>query len=156
MFTTSSETFSTAISAPTAFAGGTTNARGDDCGTSDPLTLFTVTGTVEVKVIGVCTVDLASAGGGTVSVGTAVNNAGIIASTTATAIDASEIWHDATPDSSVEATSGAASWAGKIVTQDIKEYIGTADVTAGQFYYICQWRPLSIGGAVVSSYPVST
>lgn len=156
MITQSSETFQTAICAPSAFAGGTTNARGDDGGTGDPFTLFTVTGTVEVKVIGVCTVDLASAGGGTVSVGTAINNAGIIASTNATAIDAGEIWHDATPDSSVEASSGVTSWLPKIVTQDIKEYIGTADVTAGQVYYICQWRPISAGGTVVSAYPATT
>lgn len=155
-FNTSSETYYTAISAPSAYDGGTTNARGDEGGTSDPLTLFTVTGVVEVKVVGICTVDLVSAGGGTVSVGTAINTAGIIAQATGTAIDAGEIWHDATPDSSVEATSGVTSFLPKIVTQDIKEFNGTADITAGQIYYVCHWRPISNNGKVVSSWPAST
>lgn len=148
MYIHSSETYQYAQANPSAFAGGTTNARGDEAGTSDPLTLFTVTGVVAVKLIGICTVNLASAGGGTVSVGTAISNAGLIASTTATDIDAGEIWHDATPDASIEASSVAGE---KFVTQDIKEYIGTADVTAGQIYYVCMWRPISPGATLVAA-----
>lgn len=134
-----------AKAAPTAFAGGTSNARGDDGGTSDPLTLFNVTGVVACKVIGFCTVDLVSAGGGTLSVGTALSAAGLIAQTTATAIDANEIWHDNSPDASVELSSVASE---KIVFQNIIETVGTADITAGQIYYLCLWRPLSPDGFV--------
>lgn len=137
-------------SAPTAFAGGTTNARGDEGGTSDPLTLFTVTGVVAMKLFGVCSSDLASAGGGTLEVGTALSTASLIAQTTATAIDVNEIWHDATPDASVELSSVATE---KIVTQDVIETVGTADITGGNVYYICAWYPLSPDGQVTSVYP---
>ena len=82
-------------------AGGTTDPIGDDGGALDPLTLFTVTGTVLMKFFATCTVDLASAGGGTVSVGTALSAAGLLASTTATAIVAKELWHDNSPDGSI-------------------------------------------------------
>ena len=145
MYTKNSETYDILTVSPSAFAGGTTNARGDDGGTSDPLTLLTVTGVVAMKLFGVCTVNLASAGSGTLSVGTALSTAGLIALTTATDIDAGEIWHDATPDASIELSAIATE---KIVTQDVKEYVGTADITAGQIYYVCMWRPLSLGATV--------
>ncbi len=145
MYTKNSETYDILTVRPAAFTGGTAGTRGDDGGASDPLTLLTVTGVVAMKLFGVCSVDLASAGGGTLSVGTALSTAGLIALTTATAIDAGEIWHDATPDASIELSSVAAE---KIVTQDVKEYIATADITAGQVYYVCMWRPLSLGATV--------
>lgn len=146
MFTQTSETYNVATSIPSAFAGGTTNARGDDGGTGDPRTLFTVTGLVAVKVVGLCTVDLVSAGGGTLEVGTALSTAGLIAQTTATNIDANEIWHDATPDASIEASSVMAE---KLVFQNIIETVGTADITAGNVYYVCLWRAISPGATVL-------
>ncbi len=142
------DTFNVAKCAPSAFAGGTTNARGDDGGTSDPYTLFTVTGVVEMKCVGFCTVNLASAGGGTLEVGTALSTAGLIAQTTATDIDANEIWHDATPDSSIELLTVMTT---KIVFQNVIETVGTADITAGNIYYLCLWQPLSPDGRVVST-----
>ena len=93
---TSLDSFNVAIAAPTAFTGGTVNTRGDDGGTLDPLTLFTVTGDVLVGIYGVCTTLLAGATA-TLSVGVAGNTAGLIALTTATDIDANEIWLDTTP-----------------------------------------------------------
>lgn len=132
--------------APSAFAGGTTNARGDDGGTSDPFTLFTVTGVVAVRVFGVCTTNLA--GTGTVEVGTALSTAGLIAQTTGTDIDANEIWHDATPDASVELLTVATT---KIITQNIIETVGTADITSGNIYYVCLWTPLTTDGNVVAA-----
>jgi hypothetical protein len=148
MFTRTSETYNVATSTPSAFAGGTTNARGDDGGTGDPRTLFTVTGLVAVKIIGLCTVDLVSAGGGTLEVGTALSTAGLIAQTTATNIDANELWHDATPDASVEASTVMAE---KLVFQNIIETVGTADITAGNIYYVCLWRPISPNATVVGA-----
>ena len=139
------------VSAPTAFLGGTANARGDEAGTSDPLTLFTVTGVVAVTIFGVCTVDLVSAGAGTLSVGTTINTAGLIALTTATAIDADEIWIDATPDSSAELTSSIPE---KVITTNIIESVATADITAGNIYYVCSWFPLTPTSKLTSNYPV--
>jgi len=138
------DTFNYTKCAPPAFDGATTNARGNEGGTGDPYTLFNVTGVVQMKLFGVCTVNLAGATA-TLSVGTAVSAAGLIASTTATDIDANEIWHDATPDASIELLSVATT---KIVTQNVIETVGTASITSGNIYYICLWAPLSPDGNV--------
>ena len=131
---------------PSAFAGGTANSRGDEGGTSDPLTLFTATGDVLVGVFGVCTTDLASAGGGTVSVGVTDNVTLFIGATTATEIDENEVFLDTAPAIG-EPIDGLNYY---IVGngEDIVEATGTADVTAGQIYYIALWRPLSPGSTV--------
>lgn len=143
------DTFQSVKCAPTAFAGGTTNARGDEGGTNDPYTLFTVTGDVEVRIFGVCTTDLAGATA-TISVGTVMTPAGLIASTTATDIDTGELWHDATPDANVELLTVAPA---KIIVNgaDIIESVGTADITSGNIYYVCLWQGLSVGSSVVSA-----
>lgn len=104
-----------------------------------------VTGVVAVQCFAVCGTDLVSAGGGTLEVGTALSTAGLIAQTTATNIDAGEIWHDATPDSSIELTSIATT---KIVTQDINYKIGTADISAGVVTFYILWSPISDDGNV--------
>lgn len=143
------DSYNVAKCVPTAFAGGTTNARGDDGGTNDPYTLFNVTGDVLVRMYGVCTVDLVSAGGGTVSVGVTGNTAGLIALETATDIDANGIYLSATQ---VAGTVALATVPGPFLIVnglDINEYIGTADITAGNIYYVCLWRPLTAGAKVV-------
>lgn len=142
------DSYSVTKCAPTAFAGGTANARGDDGGTNDPFTLFTVTGDVAVRIFGVCTVNLA--GTGTLEVGTTKSTAGLIAQTTGTDIDADEIWHDATPDTNVEAVTVAPE---RFIVNgaDIIETVGTADITSGNIYYVCLWQPLTPGSSVVSA-----
>lgn len=134
---------------PSAFTGGSANTRGDDGGTLDPLTLFTVTGDVLARVYGVCTVDLVSAGGGTLEVGIAGNTARFIAQTTATAIDAGEHWFDGTPVASLPFASVPQYTLSN--GQNIIETVGTADITAGQIYYICIYYPLSGDGNVVAA-----
>ena len=128
------------------FAGGTANAIGDHDGTGDPFDIFTVTGDVLVKVFGVCTTNLAGASA-TVEVGTSGDTAAIIAQTTATDVDSGEIWHDASPDSTVEASS--------VITEnivangaDIVGTVGTANITAGVIRFNCLWKPLSRDGKV--------
>ncbi len=127
------------------FAGGTTNAIGDLTGTQNPHTLYTVTGTVVMTVFGICETNLAGATS-TVEVGTALLTPGLIAQTIGTDVDINEIWHDATPDSSVEAISILAP---KIVSQDVILTVGTADMTAGVIGFICLWAPVSDDGNVV-------
>ena len=137
------DSYNVAVCRPTAFAGGTTNARGDDGGTDDPHTLFTVTGDVIVRLWGVCTVDLTTTTG-TVAVGIANNTGLLLAALAAGDIDAGEIWNDATP--AIGDT--LANIAGPFVLPngaDIIETIATADVTAGNVYYICLWRPVTEG-----------
>lgn len=145
------DSFNSVKCAPTAFAGGTANARGDNGGTSDPLTLFTVTGDVLVRVFGVCTVDLVSAGGGTLEVGVTGNTAALIAQTTATDIDANDIWNDAAPTVGTDTLANLTGPHIIVNGLDIIETVGTADITAGQIYYVCLWRPLSPDGSVVSA-----
>lgn len=123
--------------AATALAGGL-----------DPTaTLFTVTGVVNVKLFARCTVDLAGASA-TVSVGTALATAGLLPLTTATTLDANELWLDATPDTSIEAVSGLTSL---LVAQDIIQTVGTAAITSGTLIYYCVWAPVSADGAVVAA-----
>lgn len=105
-----------------------------------------VTGVIAVQVFGVCSTNLVSAGGGTLKIGTALSTASLIASTTATAIDANEIWHDATPDASVELETIITT---KIVTQDIAYVVGTADISAGVITFYIRWSPISPDGNLV-------
>lgn len=129
------------------FDGGTTNAPGDHDGTGDPVTLFTVTGTVLMRVIGRCTTNLAGASA-TLEVGTALTTAGLIAQTTATDIDANELWHDNSPDASVELASVMTQ---KIVSQNVIATVGTANITAGVIEFICLWFPLTPDSKVVAA-----
>jgi hypothetical protein len=66
--------------------------------------------------------------------------------TTATDLDAGEIWHDATPDNSVEATTVAAE---KIVNQNIIQTAATANISSGVLTYVCLWRPITPNATVV-------
>ena len=45
------------------FVGGTPNAIGDFDGTGNPFDIFTVTGTVRMKIYAICTTNLAGAAG---------------------------------------------------------------------------------------------
>ena len=92
---------STRVEKSITFDGGTTNDIGDFNGTGNTGNLFTVTGRVALTILAVCTTSLVGASA-TVEVGTALSTAGLIAQTTGTNIDVNEIWHDATPDASVE------------------------------------------------------
>ena len=144
------EGWEVAIAKPSAFDGATAGARGNDGGALDPLTLFTVTGDVIVRIFGICTTLLAGATA-TLSVGVAGNTAGLIALTTATDIDADEIWNDATPVLGVELLSNILGPYLVINGLDINEYVATENITSGQIYYVCFWRPLSGDGKVVGS-----
>lgn len=108
------------------------------------VSLFTVTGDVVVNVVGVCTENLASAGGGTLEVGIAGNTAALIAQTTATAIDAGETWVDATPATVVSYPSD------KVLVNgtDIIATVATGDITDGTITFYCNFTPLSSTGEV--------
>ena len=147
--TTNIDDFSRIKAVPAAFTGGTENTRGDSGGTSASLTLFNVTGDVRVYLLAVCTTLLA--GTGKVEVGVTGNLAGLIAETTATDIDANEIWYAAAPANvGVVAASSAPVGPFTIVNGlDILETTTTADITSGQIYYVCLWQALSPDGKVV-------
>lgn len=136
------------ICAPSAFAGGTSNARGDKDGSQASFKLFNVEGDVLVRIFGVCTVDLV--GAGTLEVGVTGNTAGLIAQVAdATALDANDIWNDATPTTvGVDLLSNILGPYIIVNGLDIYEKCGGADITAGNIYYVCLWRPLSPGAKV--------
>ncbi len=131
------------------FDGATENDPGDQSGTGNPATLFTVTGDVTLRVIAVCKTLLAG-DTATLEVGLSGNTAILIAQSTATDIDANEIWHDATPDATIEldSVSGVS-----IISngQDVIQTVGTTDITSGAITYYCFWTPLSTNGSVTAA-----
>jgi hypothetical protein len=129
------------------FDGATTNDPGDFDGTGNPATLFTVTGSVRLKLLAICRVNLAGATA-TVEVGTATVTAGLIPQTTATDIDANEIWFDATPTTTLEPTSVLVD---NIVSANVIQTVGTANITAGEIDYYALWYPLTEDGNVVAA-----
>src|SRR4030067_3660343 len=74
------------------FAGGTTNAWGDDGGTLDGGVVFTITGVVQIKIIAACTTLLDSDGAATLSLGITGDTAIFLPVETATQIDADQLW----------------------------------------------------------------
>lgn len=126
------------------FAGGTPNAIGDFDGSGNPVTLFSVTGTVELVIIAVCETTLTGANA-TIELGSAINTAALIAQATGTDLDINQIWHDATPDASIELSSVAKR---NIVNQDVILTVGTANATAGKIRFMCFWNPMSADGKV--------
>jgi len=137
-------------SAPSAFAGATTDARGAYGETNASWKIFDVTGDVDIILLPVCTTLLA--GSGKLEVGVVGNLAGIVAETTATDIDANDIWTAAAPaDVGVIAFGSLVGPFAVVNGLDIYETTTTADITSGQIYYVCMWRPLSVGSSVVSA-----
>jgi len=157
---TSLDSFNVLKCDPGAFAGGTSNARGDKDGTKAVMPLFKVTGDVLVRIFGVCKLTLV--GAGTIEVGVAGNTAGLIAQiANATDLATGEIWNDATPtEVKVGLLSGIlgpyiVTNAGGATFTTIDEKVGSADITAGGLYYICLWRPLSPDGKVEALFAPS-
>jgi len=133
------------------FDGATTNGIGDENGTNDPFDIFTVTGTVLVRVFGICTTLLAGATA-TVEVGVAGNTAAIIALTTATNIDANEIWRSATPDVGVVAyTVGNIGQFLVANGLNIRGEVKTANIDTGVIDFYCLFIPLEEDSNVVAA-----
>jgi hypothetical protein len=137
------------------FAGGTTNAWGDDGGTRDGGALFTVTGVVRARVFGECTTLLA--GGATIEVGITGATAIFLPQETDTDIDAGELWfNNANPATYFILGEQAAA------ADNLPEYIlngndiiftvsGGANTTSGVIDFFCIWVPWSDDGDVSPS-----
>lgn len=108
-------------------------------------TLFTVTGEVEVIVVGYVDVQPTAVGALTLEVGVAGDTAGIIAQTGKAALLIDLLWMDATPAVLV------AKPAAFLIANglDIIHTIAGDDATAGKITYYCWWRPVSPDGLVV-------
>ena len=101
-------------------------------------------------MLAVCSTNLAGATA-TIQAGIAGSTAALIAQTTATDIDAGEIWHDASPDASAEAVSDAIKDMVIANGADIGYEIGTAAVSAGVITFHLWYWPLDADGAVESA-----
>jgi len=106
--------------------------------------IATVTGAVEMMIIPYCTVNLVSAGGGTLVLGTAATTNVFIASTTATDIDAGEFWLSNAPAAAVD-ISTVKKWT---VAANVIATVGTGTITAGTIDFYIHWRPISADGNV--------
>jgi hypothetical protein len=89
-----------------------------------------------------CRTDLAGASA-TLTLGVPGAASGLIASTTATDLDAGEVWSDTTPDAGV-----GAAIVDKVVAGNINITVGTADVTAGVLDVIMDFVDLTPGVVV--------
>ena len=132
-------------------------ARGDytfanDTGAQGAYTIFTITGDVAISVFGIAKASFTSGGAATIELGVSGNTAIFIAQATATALLVNEIWHDATPTTTVESIIAATN-TGFIVSngQDAIFTIGGADLTAGTVHFYALWKPLSTDGNVVAA-----
>lgn len=134
------------------FAGGTTNAWGNDGGTLDGGAIYTVTGLVYAKLVAVCTTSL-TGDTATIEVGIPGATAIFMPTETATQIDAGQIWlNDA--GNATYAIVGEEQAAADNMPEyllngnDIILTVKTANVTAGVLDFYCMWRPVSDDGMV--------
>lgn len=127
--------------------GGRSASKTLDCTGLGATTLFTVTGDVVIRLFAVCKAAFTTSDAITAEVGVAGNIACIIAQVAdATALAQHEIWHDATPDATVEAESVVREF---IISngQDVLLTL-TGTITAGTLAFYLAWRPLSADGWV--------
>ena len=121
-----------------------------DCTGGTPITAFTVTGDVVMKVVGICKASLTGSGAITVEVGVSGNTAVLIAQIAdATDLVITEIYHDATPDATIEASSVFTEWINSTGQDVIVTTTGT--VTGGTIALYCFWYPLSADGNVIAA-----
>lgn len=137
------------------FAGGTTNAWGDDGGTLDGGAIFTVTGLVKCQILGEVTTNLA--GGATLEAGITGDTAIFLPQETDTDLDAGNIWlNDATAAAYYiigEEQAAADNLPVYLLNgQDIILTVsGGANTTSGVIDFYCIWNPISSDGSVADS-----
>ena len=118
--------------------------------TEGTVALFTVTGDVIIRMIGIVKDALTTSDAITAEVGVAGNTAVIIAQVAdATGLIGDEIWHDAAPDATIEAEDVMREF---IISngQDVLLTKG-GTLTAGEIQFYLFWRPLSYNGQVINT-----
>jgi hypothetical protein len=123
-----------------------------DTGAQAAYTVFTVTGNVLFHYfMGVCETGVTSGGAATIEVGVSGNTAALIAQATGTDLIANELWHDATPTTTLEQVDPTGRAFAVSNGQDVILTIATADLTAGKINFYCTWSPLSAGSSVIAA-----
>ncbi len=121
--------------------------------TASPVTAFNVTGTVEVKLIGVGNTITSTSNNGTLAVGISGATTVLLGTTTVdgTNFPAGErVWIDTSPTLLGE-VAVAANLTGLYTTSNIIITIATNNITGGTLRLMCQWRPWSQDGNVVAA-----
>lgn len=115
-------------------------------GATGATTLFTVTGTVALRLFGVVSgTDVT--GFGTIEAGIAGNTAALLAQTTGTALDVGEVWIDNAPATVEPLPALQIIGAG----QDVIQTIGTDTLDSGTLTYYCLWFPISNDGQITAA-----
>lgn len=114
--------------------------------------IFTVAGNVLVRTFGVCTTDLTSVGGGTISLGVAGSTAALIGLTAAPDIDKNEIWRSANPNIGAHPFD-ATNFPQFLVANGlgIEITVASTTVTAGTVEFYCFYWPLSLDSSVAAA-----
>jgi hypothetical protein len=138
------------------FAKKTISAAGSSLTTgASPVSFFTVTGDVLVRVYATVGTALASTlNNGTLALGVSGNTGACIAATTAdgTNFAAGTVWAgDTSPAVKGEALSAGALNGVLIKDEDIICTVATNSMTAGTMEIYCEWIPLSAGASVVAA-----
>lgn len=132
-----------------------TGSMASGYGTADsPVTIFTVTGDVLVRLVASVDVAVTSTSNtGTLAVGIAGNTAALLAQTTVDASDFAigDIWVDNDPATGIGLVPGSGSWYAIGNGADIIVTIATNDMTAGDIDFHLLYIPLSSDGAVVAA-----
>jgi len=114
--------------------------------TSTPISLFTVTGLCEVRVVGVCTTATARAAGATtLSVGTSDDVDIIVPSMTDCRVAENDLFGNTNAAQNAVALPGAAIVNGATIIQTLGEACDSGEIT-----WYCLYRPISATGAVVA------
>jgi len=113
------------------------------------ITLFTVTGDVQIHLIAICKTNLASAAAANIRLGIIGNTDAIIVDTLSTDLDANKFWDDQTPTDEIQASDRARSY-------DISngnDIILTLDaqVDSGAITFYCYWTQLSNDGLIITA-----
>lgn len=112
-----------------------------------PISVFTVTGDVALRIIGICKASCTSDGAITIELGVTSNTAVLIAQIAdAKDLITNEIWHDATPDATIELSSVYREYVISNGQDVILTTTGT--LTAGTIAFYCEWYALSANGSV--------
>jgi hypothetical protein len=133
------------LSKTVAFDGGAGS------GAVGTVALFTVTGAVIVRLVAICTENLATGAGATISVGTPGTVDGLIAVTTGVDIDAGDIWFAAAPATVLDTlANGMLSY---IIGDgaDIQADILVDAITDGTIVFNLWWTPLTSTANVVAA-----
>ena len=110
--------------------------------------LFTITGMVYAKVVGICNTDLA--GAATLEVGVTGSTALCLAQiANATTLNAGEIYADATAAAFKVVSDTVPPQ--NILTTSIFATVGATNITAGQVDFYCIWRPISSDGNITAA-----